>query len=93
MRKALHAALTAAAISILAAPANQAAAMPTAAPSAIGAAAKQPGAVLQAHYAVYHRHPNWAWHPSRYGVWRGPYWYPRHYWYAYPPPAWYGYYW
>jgi hypothetical protein len=77
MRKALNAALAAAAILVMAAPISQAAAMPMASSAAIGTKAKTSGAVAPVRYWRHH-------HAS---VWRGsPYWYPRHYWYASPAP-------
>ncbi|HUC52091.1 MAG TPA: hypothetical protein VMA30_22100 [Xanthobacteraceae bacterium] len=72
MRKALHAALAAAAILVLAAPAKPATAMPVASHAAIRMAAKTSSAVTRAH----------DWRHHRYWAWRGTYWYPRHYWYA-----------
>ena len=82
MRKALYAALAVTAITFLAAPAQQAAAATT-----------HTGKVTQVHSVRHHHHYVWAWHPDHYGVWRGAYWYPRHYWYAYPRAAWYGWGW
>jgi hypothetical protein len=71
MRQALYAALAAAAILVLTAPAKRAAAMPIS--PAIWAAAKTSSAVTPAHY----------WRHHRYWAWRGTYLYPpRRYWYA-----------
>jgi hypothetical protein len=92
MRKMVYAALAAAAILVLAAPAKPATAMPIASPAAIGATAAQTGTVTQAHYWRWH-HRHWAWRRHHYWAWHGPYWYPRYYWFSYPQPYWHAYGW
>lgn len=90
MRKALYAALAAAAILVLTAPAKPAAAMPITSPAVIGAATTPAGSVTQVHYSRWHRR-QWAWRHHHDWAWHGPDWYPRHYWYAYPQPYWHAY--
>jgi hypothetical protein len=68
MHKALFAAFAAAAILFLGAPADRAAAMTIASPSAIGIAAAESSSLQQVHYRGWHRR-YWV---SHYGVWQRP---------------------
>ncbi|HUD89439.1 MAG TPA: hypothetical protein VMR17_23530 [Xanthobacteraceae bacterium] len=82
MRRTLLAAFATAALFFLAAPANKAAAMTVATPSALGVTAAA-NSVQQVRYWG-----GWGWHRYGYGGWRRPYWgYPRPYW-GYPRVYW-----
>jgi hypothetical protein len=81
MRKAVLVAAAVAALLSLAAPANRAAAMTVASPTALGVAAADLNSVQQVHWRWHHRY--WGWH-HRYWGWHRPYYWAghRHYWWG-----------